>query len=418
NPPAARRCAAAAGMTTDLRVSDRFLRAARRERADRTPVWFMRQAGRSQPEYRALRERYSLPEIVRNPDLGAEVALRPVAELGVDAAVLFADIMLPLRSMGVEFELRDGGPVIEQPIRSSADLDRLRPFEVDDTTAAVLQTIRLIRRASPVPLIGFSGAPFTLASYLIEGGPSRDYLVTKALMHHAPAVWAHLMELLTDMVIRYLRAQVASGVHAVQLFDSWVGCLGAADYTQYVAPSTRAIVEALRPAGAPIIHFGTGTAGLLPEMAAAGGEVIGVDWRVSLAQAWARIGHDRGIQGNLDPAVLLAPREVVRQRTLEILRESGRRRRAGAGAGGPAGACLRRDETRAAVHRRGGRPGGGGRCPCAARPRAGPALLADECRRLPRRGGGSRRPTWPDPLLYRELAPPSGPHQRAGVPRP
>ncbi len=312
-------------MTTDLRVSDRFLRAARRERADRTPVWFMRQAGRSQPEYRALRERYSLPEIVRNPDLGAEVALRPVAELGVDAAVLFADIMLPLRSMGVEFELRDGGPVIEQPIRSSADLDRLRPFEVDDTTAAVLQTIRLIRRASPVPLIGFSGAPFTLASYLIEGGPSRDYLVTKALMHHAPAVWAHLMELLTDMVIRYLRAQVASGVHAVQLFDSWVGCLGAADYAQYVTPSTRAIVEALRPAGAPMIHFGTGTAGLLPEMAAAGGEVIGVDWRVPLAQAWVRIGHDRGIQGNLDPAVLLAPREVVRQRTLEILRDAGGR---------------------------------------------------------------------------------------------
>lgn len=309
-------------MASMVTVSNRFLRACRREPVDRAPVWFMRQAGRSQPEYRALRERYSLPDIVRRPELGAEVTLRPVAELGVDAAVLFADIMLPLRSMGVALELADGGPVIERPIRAAPDLGRLRPFEVDDTIAAILQTIRLIRRSSPAPLIGFSGAPFTLASYLIEGGPSGDYLMTKTVMHREPVVWARLMELLTDMVVRYLQAQVAAGVHAVQLFDSWVGCLGPADYAQHVAPHTRSIVEALHPSGAPLIHFGTGTAGLLPQMAAAGGEVIGVDWRIPLAEAWARIGYDRGIQGNLDPAVLLAPRDIIRQHTLEILRQA------------------------------------------------------------------------------------------------
>ncbi|TMI75285.1 MAG: uroporphyrinogen decarboxylase [Bacillati bacterium ANGP1] len=309
-------------MTPLVTVTDRFLRACRREAVDRTPVWFMRQAGRSQPQYRALREQYSLSEIVRRPELGAEVTLRPVTELGVDAAVLFADIMLPLRSMGVAFELLDGGPAIERPVRTPGDLERLRPFELDDTTAAVLQTIRLIRSSSPAPLIGFSGAPFTLASYLIEGGASRDYLVTKAVMHQEPVVWARLMELLTDMVIRYLGTQVAAGVQAVQLFDSWVGCLGATDYAQHVAPYIRAIAAALRPAGTPMIHFGTGTAGLLPEMAAAGGEVIGVDWRIPLAEAWARIGYDRGIQGNLDPAVLLAPRDIVRRRTLEILRQA------------------------------------------------------------------------------------------------
>ncbi|TMJ04171.1 MAG: uroporphyrinogen decarboxylase [Bacillati bacterium ANGP1] len=303
-------------------TTERFLKACRREAVDRTPVWFMRQAGRSQPQYRALREQYSLPEIVRHPELGAEVTLRPVAELGVDAAVLFADIMLPLQSMGVAFELLDGGPSIARPVRTTEDLERLRPFELDDTTAAVLQTIRLIRSSSPVPLIGFSGAPFTLASYVIEGGASRDYLVTKAVMHQDPVVWARLMELLTDMVIRYLGAQVAAGVQAVQLFDSWVGCLGATDYAQHVAPYSRAIAAALRPAGTPMIHFGTCTAGLLPEMAAAGGEVIGVDWRIPLAEAWARIGYDRGIQGNLDPAVLLAPRDIVRRRTLEILRQA------------------------------------------------------------------------------------------------
>src|SRR3989442_5128828 len=312
-------------MATEICVKDRFLRACRREVVDRTPVWFMRQAGRSQLQYRALREQYSLPDIVRRPELGAEVTLRPVAELGVDAAVLFADIMLPLQSMGVAFELLDGGPSIARPVRTAEDLERLRPFELDDRTAAVLQTIRLIRSSSPAPLIGFSGAPFTLASYGVEGGASRDYLMTKAVMHQEPVVWARLMELLTDMVIRYLGAQVGAGVQAVQLFDSWVGCLGATDYAQHVAPYSRAIAAALRPAGTPMIHFGTGTAGLLPEMAAAGGEVIGVDWRMPLAEAWAPIGYDRGIQAELGAAVVPAPPCVVRQRTLEILRQAARR---------------------------------------------------------------------------------------------
>ncbi len=312
-------------MATEVRLNDRFLRACRSEPVDRTPVWFMRQAGRSQPEYRALRERYSLVEIVRHPELGAEVTLRPVAELGVDAAVLFADIMLPLRSMGIAVELADGGPVIDHPVRSAHDLETLRPFEIDETTGAVLETIRLIRRSSSIPLIGFSGAPFTLASYVIEGGPSREYLTTKAVMHQEPAVWSRLMEQLTDMVVRYLQAQVAAGVQVVQLFDSWAGCLSPADYVTHVAPYTRQIFAALRSAGVSAIHFGTGTAGMLAEMAEAGGDVIGVDWRVSLDAAWARIG-DRGIQGNLDPAVVLGSREGIREHTLDILRRAGGRR--------------------------------------------------------------------------------------------
>ncbi len=302
-------------------MNDRFLRACRLEPVDRTPVWFMRQAGRSQPGYRALRERYSLVEIVRHPELGAEVTLRPVEELGVDAAVLFADIMLPLRSMGVGVELEDGGPVIDHPVRSAADLDALRPFEIDETTGSVLRTIELIRRSSPVPLIGFSGAPFTLASYLFEGGPSRDYLTTKTVMHQEPVVWSRLMEQLTDMVVRYVRAQIAAGVQVVQLFDSWVGCLSPADYVSHVAPYTGPIFAALQQAHVPAIHFGTGTAGMLAEMAAAGGDVIGVDWRIALDRAWAHIGA-RGIQGNLDPAVLLGSREVIRERTQQILRQA------------------------------------------------------------------------------------------------
>lgn len=306
-------------------MNDRFLRACRREPVDRTPVWFMRQAGRSQPEYRALRERHTLIEIVRTPELGAEVTLRPVEELGVDAAVLFADITLPLLSMGVGFDLQDGGPRIHHPIRTAADVAALRSFAIDSTVAAVVETIRLIRQRSPVPLIGFAGAPFTIASYLVEGGSSRDYLQTKTMMYLQPQTWSALMDQLTEMTVRYLQAQVDAGVQAVQLFDSWAGCLSPGDYARDVAPYSRRVFEALSSSGVPTIHFGTGTGGLLKEMAAAGGDVIGVDWRINLDDGWAAVGFDRGIQGNLEPAVMLAPPEVIRERALEVLRRAGGR---------------------------------------------------------------------------------------------
>lgn len=300
----------------------RFLRACRREPVDRTPVWFMRQAGRSQPEYRALRERYTLLEICARSDLVAEVTLRPVEQLGVDAAILFADITIPLLGMGVAFELHDGtGPRIHRPVRAQADIAALRPFEPEATIDALLGGVALIRRASPVPLIGFAGAPFTLGSYLIEGGPSREFLQTKAMMRGSPGLWQALMERLTDATIAYLSRQVAAGVQAVQLFDSWVGCLSPADYRASVAPYMRRIFAALRPLGVPAIHFGTGTAGLLREMAEAGGDVIGVDWRVGLAEAWAQIG-DRAIQGNLDPSALLGPSGVVRSQAAAVLAQA------------------------------------------------------------------------------------------------
>lgn len=304
-------------------MHDRFLRACRREPTDRAPVWFMRQAGRSQPEYRALRERFSLLEICRRPELVADVTLRPVEQLGVDAAIVFADIMLPLSGIGVAFELLDGtGPRIERPLRVSGDVTALHPYEPDATVEALLEGIRLIRRASPVPLIGFAGAPFTLASYLIEGGPSREFLHTKALMRGEPRMWHDLMERLTAMTIQYLLAQITAGAQAVQLFDSWVGCLGPADYAESVAPSIRRIFAAVREAGVPAIHFGTGTSGLLEQMADAGGDVIAVDWRMGLAAAWARIGFGRGIQGNLDPTVLLAPRAAVEWHAATILAQA------------------------------------------------------------------------------------------------
>jgi uroporphyrinogen decarboxylase len=300
----------------------RFLRACRRQPVDRTPVWFMRQAGRSQPEYRALRERYTLLEICAHSDLVAEVTLRPVEQLGVDAAILFADITLPLLGMGVTFTLHDGdGPRVHRPVRTAEDVAAVRPFQPEATIEAVLEAVRLIRAASPVPLIGFAGAPFTLASYLIEGGPSRDFLATKTMLRAAPELWDRLMHRLTDAAITYLGAQIAAGAQAVQLFDSWVGCLSPADYRAAVAPHMRRLFEALRPMDVVTIHFGTGTAGLLAEMAAAGGDVIGVDWRIGLAAAWDQIG-DRAIQGNLDPSVLLAPPEVVRRQAAAVLAEA------------------------------------------------------------------------------------------------
>jgi uroporphyrinogen decarboxylase len=303
-------------------VSDRFLRACRRQPVDATPVWFMRQAGRSFAAYRELRERYGILELAKTPELCAEVTLMPVRELGVDAAVLFADIMLPLEPMGVELRIEpEVGPIIERPIRSAAEVEALRPFDAQEVSFT-LEAIRLVRREldGVAGVIGFSGAPFTLACYLIEGRPSRDYVLAKAFMYREPAAWHGLMERLATMVAAYLRAQVDAGAQAVQLFDSWVGGLGPAEYAAFVQPHVRRIFAALD--GVPAINFGTGTAALLELMAEAGGDLIGVDHRVSLADAWRRIGAERGIQGNLDPARLLAGWEATEAGARSVLDEA------------------------------------------------------------------------------------------------
>jgi uroporphyrinogen decarboxylase len=301
-----------------------LVRAARREPLAITPVWFMRQAGRSLPEYRAIRDRYDILAICQSPELCLEVTLQPVRRLGVDAAVVFADIMLPVMSgLGIEVRLVENvGPVVDAPIREAADLRRLRAVPAEQSVPFVLETIRLLRRALEPEraVIGFAGAPFTLAGYLIEGRPSRDFLITKGLMRGSPELWHGLMNRLTAMVIDYLRAQALAGADILQLFDSWVGCLSPHDYQVNVYPYMQRIFDALRAEGIPAIHFGTGTAGILPAMVAAGGDVIGIDWRVDLVQTWEQvIGPMRAVQGNLDPSVLLGPFAVVEQETRRIL---------------------------------------------------------------------------------------------------
>jgi uroporphyrinogen decarboxylase len=303
-------------------VNDRFVRACRHQPVDATPVWFMRQAGRSFAAYRRLRERYGILELAKTPDLCAEVTLMPVRELGVDAAVLFADIMIPLEPMGVGLRIEpEVGPIIDRPIRSAADVAGLRPFDPDEVSFT-LDAIRLVKQEldGAAGVIGFSGAPFTLACYLIEGRPSRDFAIAKAFMYREPAAWHDLMERLSVMVVAYLRAQVTAGADVVQLFDSWVGGLGPADYRQFVQPHVASIFAALHDV--PAIHFGTGTAALLEDLADAGGDVIGLDHRVSLAAAWRRVGHDRGVQGNLDSARLLAGWGATRTGALAVLDEA------------------------------------------------------------------------------------------------
>lgn len=305
-----------------------LVRAARHEPVERTPVWFMRQAGRCLEEYRALRERYGILEMARTPELCARVTAMPVQRLGVDAAVLYADIMLPLDGMGVPFHIEpDLGPIVEAPVRTDADVAALRVVPAEDATPYLFETIRALRRdlAPDVALVGFAGAPFTLASYLIEGRPSRDLARTKAMLFGEPARWARLMETLVTVLVRYLRAQVAAGADVVQLFDSWAGALAPADYARSVLPYTARIFEALDDLEAPRIHFATGNPLLLPAMGRAGAEAVSVDWRVPLDEAWALIGPDRAIQGNLDPGICLAPFPVVADAAREVLRLAGGR---------------------------------------------------------------------------------------------
>ncbi len=306
----------------------RFMKACRLERADATPVWFMRQAGRVLPEYRKIRERYNLLEICKQPELCAEVTLQPVRRLGVDAAVMFADIMLPLMGIGVDLQLVDGvGPVIAAPITDMTGVEALRPIVPEEDVPFVIEAVRAAKRelGDKTPLIGFSGAPFTLAAYLIEGKPSREFAKTKTMMYGAPEVWHALMQRLTDIMVPYLHAKLDAGADALQLFDSWVGALSPRDYAAYVQPYSRRIIASLRARGVPFIHFGTGTATLLDQMKTDGGTTIGVDWRIPLDVAWERIGYDLGIQGNLDPCVLLGPVEVMEEQALDVLdRAAGR----------------------------------------------------------------------------------------------
>ena len=296
-----------------------LVRAARRTPVERTPVWFMRQAGRSLPEYREIRKRHNLFEVCRRPELCAEVTLQPVRALGVDAAVMFADIMLPVIGMGIDVELVENvGPVIAEPIESMADVTRLVVPDPEESVPFILEAVRIVR-AELEPeraLIGFCGGPFTVAGYLIEGKPTRDFLKTKQCMYGTPEVWHGLMEKLTETSIAYLAGKVRAGADVIQLFDSWVGHLSVDDYREFVAPYSARILQSL---DVPTIHFGTGTTHLLEDMAAAGGDVIGIDWRIPIDRAWDLVGHDRAVQGNLDPTLLLGDWERVERAAHAVL---------------------------------------------------------------------------------------------------
>ncbi len=304
-------------------MNDRLLRALRREPVDRTPVWFMRQAGRYLPEYRELRGDRDILETCRAPDLAAEISLQPLRRMPLDAAIVFSDIMVPLAAVGVGVRIEPGtGPVVDEPIRDAPGIAVLRPLEPEADEPYLLETIRLLRKELTVPLIGFAGAPYTLASYLVEGGPSRDHARTKALMLGEPETWVVLMNALAGIVRAHLLAQVEAGVQVVQLFDSWVGALEPGDYQRSVQPWVRTVLEELP---VPSIHFGVGTGELLASMRDAGGDAIGVDWRVPLDAAWERIGPGRAIQGNLDPAACTGPWEPVEAKAREVIARAAER---------------------------------------------------------------------------------------------
>ncbi len=305
-----------------LRIEDHpFLKACRREPADYTPVWLMRQAGRYLKEYRSLRKRYSFLEMCKNPRLSAEVTLLPLKKFKLDAAIIFSDILVPLEPMGVKLEFtKREGPVLPSPIREMKQIEKLRIFKPEEGLSFLLEAIQIVRKEieGKVPLIGFSGAPFTLASYLIEGGHSNHYTLTKGMMFQNQAVWQKLMEKISEVLVLTLNAQIQAGVQAIQLFDSWVGCLSPEDYDRYVLPFSKKVIRGVSK-GVPLIHFATNSTALLELMRRAGGDVIGIDWRVDLKKAWKQLGYDIGIQGNLDPVVLLGPRSLIQEKVKKIL---------------------------------------------------------------------------------------------------
>jgi uroporphyrinogen decarboxylase len=308
--------------------NDRFLKALRLERADCTPVWFMRQAGRYMKAYRAIRENYSLIEMFKNPELAAQITLQPIKSFSLDAAIIFADILLPLEGMGIGIEFPPGGgPEIRNPLRTGDAIRSLRVANPEEDLDYVLEALKIVSSEldQKVPLIGFAGAPFTLASYAIEGSASSQYLFTKDLMYRDSVAWNLLMTRFRETIVSFLKAQIRAGAQAVQIFDSWAGCLSPADYRKYVLPHNREIFQELRKEGILSINFGTGTAGFLELLKEAGGDVVSVDWRVTLGDAWRRIGSDVGIQGNLDPVALLAPWPVLQKKAMDILDDANKR---------------------------------------------------------------------------------------------
>ncbi|MDP2211577.1 MAG: uroporphyrinogen decarboxylase [Candidatus Aquicultor sp.] len=305
-----------------MAFNDRFLRACRREPVDATPVWLMRQAGRYMKEYRDIRAKYDFLTMCKKPEVAAEITLQPIDALDVDAAILFADILLPFEGMGIDLEFAKGeGPVIHNPVRSMADVANVRVIDAEEATPYVAEAIKILRREleNRVPLIGFSGAPFTLASYVIEGSGSRDYRYAKAMMYEAPQAWHALMEKLAEIVTRYLKMQIAAGAQAVQMFDSWVGALNPNDYREFVMPYSKLVMDNLADEGVPRIHFANNASTLLELVSEAGGDVVGIDWRINLDEAWRRIGYDKAIQGNFDPIALFGPVESIEARVKDIL---------------------------------------------------------------------------------------------------
>ncbi|QPJ64099.1 MAG: uroporphyrinogen decarboxylase [Candidatus Nitrohelix vancouverensis] len=303
----------------------RFLKACRGESTDVTPIWFMRQAGRYMKAYRDMKEKYTFLEMCKTPELAAEVTLQPLDALGVDAAIIFADILLPLEPMGTGLEFSKGdGPVIPRPVKGEKEVNALRPVNSKEQLSFVGDAIRHVRSEidGKIPLIGFAGAPFTLCSYMIEGGKSKDFIATKMMMLETPKVWETLMDKVCEVLIDYLKMQVDAGAQALQLFDSWVGCLSPYDYERFILPYTKRVIDGLKDSGVPFINFSTGTSTLLPLIKQAGGDVISFDWRVNLDDAWQQVGYDQPIQGNLDPAALMAPIPVIRERVMDIMKRA------------------------------------------------------------------------------------------------
>lgn len=316
--------------TTDVEPTSVFLRACHRLPVERTPVWLLRQAGRYQPEYRALREKHSMLELIRTPELAAQVTLQPIESFGLDAAIIFSDILPPLVGMGLDLDFVKGeGPRIGNPISSTRDVDLLGTPPAEETMAPTLEAIRIVRgelEARDVPVIGFAGAPFTLASYAIEGGSSKDFVKTKAFMLSEPAAWTRLLGKLVTVQADYLVEQAKAGAQALQVFDSWAGrALGREDYLRYVAPANRDLFARVAAAGVPVVNFSLGVGTYLEHAAACGGDVVGIDWQVPLDEAWARVGFERPVQGNLDPAALLAPWRELRFRIDDVLERAGGR---------------------------------------------------------------------------------------------